>query len=88
MGVQHYVSPMCSPTRAAILSGRYASRFGVTAAQNEIACFPETVTLARALHQAGYVTAISGKWHLGSKAEWGPNTFGFDHGHVVNDILA
>ncbi len=29
---QHYVSPMCSPTRAAILSGRYASRFGVTAA--------------------------------------------------------
>ncbi len=78
---QHYVSPMCSPTRAAILSGRYASRFGVTAAQNGRAYFPETVTLARALHAAGYSTAITGKWHLGSKAEWGPNTFGFDHSY-------
>ncbi|MGH7959206.1 MAG: arylsulfatase B [Opitutaceae bacterium] len=78
---QHYVSPMCSPTRAAILSGRYASRFGVTGAQNELVYPRDTVTLARALHQAGYATAITGKWHLGSKAEWGPNKFGFDHSY-------
>jgi arylsulfatase A-like enzyme len=78
---QHYVSPMCSPTRAAILSGRYASRFGVTAAQNPMVYFPDTVTLALALREAGYATAITGKWHLGSKAEWGPNKFGFDHSY-------
>ena len=78
---QHYVSPMCSPTRAALLSGRYASRFGVTAAQNGLVYFDDTVTLPRALHQAGYATAITGKWHLGSKKEWGPNRFGFDHSY-------
>lgn len=78
---QHYVSPMCSPTRAAILSGRYASRFGVTAAQNGLAYPFGTVTLALALRDAGYATAITGKWHLGSKPDWGPNKFGFDHSY-------
>jgi arylsulfatase A-like enzyme len=78
---QHYVSPMCSPTRAALLSGRYASRFGVTAAQNGLVYFSDTVTLARGLREAGYATAITGKWHLGSKKEWGPNNFGFDHSY-------
>jgi arylsulfatase A-like enzyme len=78
---QHYVSPMCSPTRAAFLSGRYASRFGVTGAQNERAFPFGTVTLASALKDAGYDTAITGKWHLGSLPEWGPNHFGFDHSY-------
>jgi len=63
----HYVHPMCSPTRAAFMTGRYASRFGVTAAQNPRALPWNTVTLARALKTAGYDTAITGKWHLGSK---------------------
>lgn len=78
---RHYVSPMCSPTRAALLSGRYASRFGVTAAQNE-RVFPfGTTTLAGALREAGYETGLIGKWHLGSHPEWGPGKFGFDHSY-------
>lgn len=76
-----YVHPMCSPTRAALLSGRYASRFGVTAAQNQRAYPWGTVTLASALKSAGYDTALTGKWHLGSKPEEGPQKFGFDHGY-------
>lgn len=77
----HYVHPMCSPTRAALLSGRYASRFGVTAAQNQRAYPWDTITLARALKSAGYATALTGKWHLGSKPDEGPQKFGFDHGY-------
>ena len=77
----HYVHPMCSPTRAALMTGRYASRFGVTAAQNHRALPFDTVTLASALQAAGYQTAITGKWHLGSAPEWGPQRFGFDHGY-------
>ncbi|MBW8883979.1 MAG: sulfatase-like hydrolase/transferase, partial [Planctomycetia bacterium] len=77
----HYVHPMCSPTRSALMTGRYASRFGVTGAQNP-RCLPwNTVTLASALKSAGYDTAITGKWHLGSKPEEGPQKFGFDHGY-------
>jgi arylsulfatase A-like enzyme len=77
----HYVHPMCSPTRAALMTGRYASRFGVTAAQNNRALPFDTVTLAAALKSAGYETAITGKWHLGSHPDWGPQRFGFDHGY-------
>lgn len=78
---QHYVYPVCSPTRAALLSGRYATRFGVTTPQNPRAFRWDQVTLATALKSAGYDTAICGKWHLGSKLEWGPQKFGFDHGY-------
>ena len=75
----HYVHPMCSPTRTALLSGRYASRFGVTAAQNEQAMPFGTQTVASLLRGAGYETALVGKWHLGSTLESVPNKFGFDH---------
>jgi arylsulfatase A-like enzyme len=80
---QQYVLPMCTPTRAALLTGRYASRFGVTSAQRGRALPFETVTLARALHEAGYETALTGKWHLGSDPASGPQKFGFDHSHGV-----
>lgn len=78
---QHYVAPVCSPTRTALLSGRYWSRFGVTTPQNERAYPWDTVTLPRALKSVGYETALTGKWHLGSKPEEGPLKFGFDHGY-------
>jgi arylsulfatase A-like enzyme len=78
---QFYVAPMCSPTRAALLTGRYWSRFGVTVATNDQVLPFGTVTLASALRSAGYETAMTGKWHLGSKLEWGPLKFGFDHSY-------
>ncbi len=40
-----------------------------------------TETLASALHSVGYRTYLSGKWHLGSREEWGPNKYGFDHSY-------
>ena len=78
---QHYVYPVCSPTRSALLSGRYATRFGVTTPQNNRAYRWETVTLARALKSIDYDTALMCKWHLGSLPEQGPNHFGFDHSY-------
>ncbi len=79
----HYVQPVCTPTRTALLSGRWTSRFGpqVLAPSNLRAYPPGTVTLASALKQAGYTTCLAGKWHLGSRLEWGPNHYGFDHSY-------
>ena len=78
---QHYVAPVCSPTRAGFLTGRYWSRFGVTTPTNQLALPLDTVTVASALQESGYTTCITGKWHLGSETRWGPNHFGFDHSY-------
>ena len=78
---QHYVTPMCSSTRAALLSGRYSTRFGLDSATNaQVFPFGMT-TLATALAAQGYETGLTGKWHLGSKPAWGPQHFGFLHSY-------
>jgi arylsulfatase A-like enzyme len=78
---QHYSLPVCSPTRSALLSGRFNSRFGCTNPTNDRVYPFETTTLAAALKSVGYETALIGKWHLGSKPEWGPQKYGFDHSY-------
>ena len=78
---QHYVAPVCSPTRTGLLTGRCWSRFGVTSPQNERALPWDTVTLPKALQDQGYDTCLTGKWHLGSLPEQGPNHFGFAHSY-------
>jgi arylsulfatase A-like enzyme len=77
----HYVAATCSPTRVGLMTGRYWSRFGLLGPDNRRAMHFDTTTLPRALKSAGYETALTGKWHLGSKPEWGPNHYGFDHSY-------
>ncbi|MBM4110965.1 MAG: sulfatase [Phycisphaerae bacterium] len=74
--------PVCSASRASILTGRYARRVGVRGAigPNSGAPMPsEAVTIAECLHAVGYATACFGKWHLGHQAGHRPNDQGFDH---------
>lgn len=75
---QHYATPTCSPTRTAIMSGRFPGRYGVTAPTNNRVFDESTLTLPSALRAAGYDTCLSGKWHLGSRLEWGPRKYGFN----------
>ena len=75
---QHYVAPMCTPTRVSLLTGRYWSRFGNSKPSNERVLPWNTVTIATVFKDHGYRTAISGKWHLGSSPKWGARKFGFE----------
>jgi arylsulfatase len=74
-----HVSPTCSPTRSALLTGRHEFKNGVTHTILERERLtPEAVTLAEVLKSAGYTTGIFGKWHLGDEPDRWPSRRGFD----------
>ena len=74
-----HVSPTCSPTRSALMSGRHEFKNGVTHTTLERERMSlKTVTLAQVLQSAGYTTGIFGKWHLGDEDAYQPNRRGFD----------
>ena len=90
-------SPVCSPTRASVLTGQYPARLHLTNITQEpqrnnpqllqpesLKALPlDVLTIPKALHQAGYVSASFGKWHLGDdRAHW-PDRQGFDIGDPV-----
>ena len=76
---QFHVSPTCSPTRAAILSGRHEFKNGVTHTIFERERMAlKTITLPQVLKTAGYTTGIFGKWHLGDEEAYRPESRGFD----------
>ncbi|QEL13890.1 arylsulfatase [Limnoglobus roseus] len=74
-----HVSPTCSPTRSALLTGRHEFKNGVTHTINERERLtPKATTLAQVLKAAGYTTGIFGKWHLGDEPDHWPSNRGFD----------
>jgi arylsulfatase A-like enzyme len=88
----YYVQPVCSPTRSTLLTGRYPTRTGVYNVVRPHAKWGlplEERTLPVALREAGYHTAICGKWHLGEfEAAYQPTRRGFDeqYGHFFGAL--
>lgn len=81
-GLQHanfYVNPLCAPTRASLLTGRYNLRTGTRWVSNGLENMrPEEFTLAELFKSADYATGCFGKWHNGAHYPFHPNQQGFD----------
>src|SRR5436309_11629335 len=90
---QFYVQPMCTPTRACLMTGRYPFRYGLqTAVIPSVSAYGLDTTewlMPQCLKEAGYETAIIGKWHLGhaDKKYW-PKQRGFDYqyGAMIGEL--
>ena len=88
-----YTTPSCSPTRAALMTGRNAFRLGIAYATimpwSNNGVHPEERFMPEAFRDAGYQTAMFGKWHLGhAQQTYHPNQRGFDHfyGHLHTEV--
>ena len=88
-----YTTPICSPTRAALMTSRNPIRLGVAYAVilpwSNNGVHPDERFLSEAFHDAGYQTAMVGKWHLGHAEEtYHPNRRGFEHfyGHLHTEV--
>ena len=77
-----YAAPVCSASRAQLLTGCYAPRVSmpwVLGTGDNIGLNPDELTIPKVLKQAGYDTMMIGKWHLGDQSEFFPTNYGFNH---------